>query len=293
MVMPLQNGTLAAAGDPAAPACESADLPGESRLLRLPVDALYPDPANPRRTFLREELRRLADSIAARGMLLPIRVVFDRERNAWRILSGESRWHAAKLAKCSHVPCLPVDGNLTEAEALADQLVENLVRSDLPPMQAARGIARLKMLEGLTSVALAAKYGFHPSDITKAEALLSLEPEIQADIDAGLVPADTGYYLARAEPELRRELWQRVRSGGMKRDEVAAAVRGKKPKAARRGHTLKVGALTLTVSGKQPPALEPFIAELAGALEAARKALSEGVTDLPTLLKRMKAKAPA
>lgn len=267
--------------------------PGESGLLRLPVAALYPDPANPRRTFLKEELKRLADSIAARGMLLPIRVIFDRERDAWRIISGESRWHAAKLARLTHVPCLPVEGELSEAEALADQLVENMVRSDLPPMQAARGIARLKMLEGTSSVALAAKYGFHPSDITKAEALLSLEPEIQADIDAGLVPADTGYYLARAEPELRRELWQRVKQGGMKRDDVAAAVRGRKPKgASRQRHTLKLRALTLSFSGKQP-ALEPVIAELSEALEAAQKALSEGVKDLPTLLKRLKAQASA
>ena len=67
-------------------------------LLDIGIDHLMPDPAQPRKSFLKEEIERLASSIKARGILQPLRVKRDEERQCWRIVIGECRWRAARLA---------------------------------------------------------------------------------------------------------------------------------------------------------------------------------------------------
>ncbi len=121
------------------------------QVLNIALAELMPDPSQPRKTFLDEEIQRLAASIAARGVLQPLRVMWDEQRQVWVILTGESRFRAAKLAGLASVPCLPVAGELSEADKLADRLTENDVRHDLEPMEAARALARLKALKGCTS----------------------------------------------------------------------------------------------------------------------------------------------
>ena len=62
-------------------------------LQRIAIDELMPDPSQPRKTFIREEIERLAASIGARGILLPLRVLRDEERQCWRIITPVlSRW---------------------------------------------------------------------------------------------------------------------------------------------------------------------------------------------------------
>ena len=108
---------------------------------------------------MQSEIDRLATSIAARGILQPLRVVRDKERKCWRIVTGESRWRAAKQAGLATVPCVPVEGELSETDMLADQIVENHCRHDLRPLDLARAMAKLKKLKGCTSQDLAAELG--------------------------------------------------------------------------------------------------------------------------------------
>ena len=68
------------------------------QVLTIALAELIPDPSQPRKTFLDEEINRLAASIAARGVLQPLRVIRDEQRQVWVILTGESRYRAAKLA---------------------------------------------------------------------------------------------------------------------------------------------------------------------------------------------------
>src|SRR5947209_1378861 len=105
------------------------------QLLEIAVEELMPDPSQPRKTFLDDEISRLAASVAARGILQPLRVIRDEPRHCWLILTGESRFRAAKLAGLKTVPCLVVQGELSEVEKLADRLTENGVRHDLQPME--------------------------------------------------------------------------------------------------------------------------------------------------------------
>ena len=73
-------------------------------LLHVLIEDLMVDPNQPRRVWVQSEIDRLAASIAARGILQPLRVMWDKERKSWRIVTGESRWRAAKLAGWPRCP---------------------------------------------------------------------------------------------------------------------------------------------------------------------------------------------
>ena len=81
-------------------------------LLEIGVDQLMPDPSQPRKSFLKEEIERLAVSVAARGILQPLRVKRDAERQCYQIIIGECRWRAARLAGLKTVPCIEADSNV-------------------------------------------------------------------------------------------------------------------------------------------------------------------------------------
>lgn len=209
----------------------------EAKLLMVAVDDIYPDPSQPRQSFDKEELERMTASVKARGILQPIRIRWDAQRSCWVIISGECRWRAAKQAGLATVPCVPVEGELSETELLADQIIENHVRNSLKPMELARSLAKLKALKGCTSQALAKELGISGGSITKAEALLTLPEDIQAMVDDGRVPESAAYEISRLSDEAgQRELAHAVAAKKLNRDRVAEAVRemiGGKPPAAR------------------------------------------------------------
>ena len=78
------------------------DKPSDYRAL--PIELIHPDPNQPRKTFREEDLRSLADSIAAVGVLCPITVSPDAE--GYRIVAGERRWRAARLCALTTIPAL-------------------------------------------------------------------------------------------------------------------------------------------------------------------------------------------
>ncbi len=146
--------------------------------------------------FLPEALDRLVASIKSRGILQPLRVRRDAERGAWRIVAGESRWRAAKQAGLATVPCVAVEGELSETDILADQIVENHCRQDLRPLDLARAMAKLKKLKACTSQALAVELGLSGASITRAEALLTLPGDVQAMVDDGRLTESAAYEIS-------------------------------------------------------------------------------------------------
>ena len=203
-------------------------------------DELMADPNQPRRVWVQTELDRLAASIKARGILQPIRVVRDNERKCWRIVTGESRWRAAKIAGLNTVPVLPVEGQLSETEILADQITENHVRHGLTPLCLARAMEKLKKLKSCNSQALAAELGISGASVTRAEALLTLPADVQAWVDDGRLAESAAYEISRLKDEdAMRAMASTVIAGRLNRDQLLEAVRqkvGKKnvtPKAGR------------------------------------------------------------
>ena len=236
-------------------------------VLNVAIDQLLIDPTQPRKSFLKDEIDRLAASISARGLLQPLRVIFDAERQGWRVVTGECRYRAAKQAGLTHVPCLPVEGDPSEADILSDQVVENVARHALRPLELARSLAKLKALKRCSSQTLATELGLSGPAITRAEALLTLPLDVQAMVDDGRVPESSGYELSRlSDAAAIRELAGEIAARRITRDQVAAIVResiGKKKSTTKTDRLpLKLGGIAVTVSAATPLTWETLLATL-------------------------------
>jgi ParB family chromosome partitioning protein len=117
---------------------------------------------NPRRVFEDAALKELADSIRTQGILSPL-LVRPLTENGFEIVAGARRYRAAQMAEAATVPVRIV--NLNDAEALEAQLVENLIRADVHPMEETQGFKALLDLEEPTySIEqIAAKTGKSPA----------------------------------------------------------------------------------------------------------------------------------
>jgi ParB family chromosome partitioning protein len=154
---------------------------GGGRLAELPVDALVPNPQQPRKGFREEALDELAASIKSSGILQPI--VARRRGERYEILVGERRWRAAQRAGLERVPVVIRDAS--DAEALELALVENLLREDLNPLEEADAYQRLLGEFAWTQEDLAARIGRDRSSIANALRLRRLPEVIQEDLRAG------------------------------------------------------------------------------------------------------------
>jgi ParB/RepB/Spo0J family partition protein len=124
--------------------------------LRVPLDALAPDPHQPRRVFLVADLETLAASLRARGVIQPLLVsphpdATTRRRTPYQIVTGERRWAAARLAGLDTVPVVVREEPLSPADRLMLQLDENdgELRKSLTLYDRAQAVARAVALSGL------------------------------------------------------------------------------------------------------------------------------------------------
>ena len=143
----------------------------------LPLDWLHVSPTNPRKSFDEEAMHQLAASIDANGVLQPL-LVRPRGERHFEIVFGERRYRGAKLTARATVPvCIR---QMTDAEVLEAQLVENLQRAEVHPMEEAQGFKALLDLEEpkYTVELIAAKVGKTPAYIAQRLKLIDLTPPV-------------------------------------------------------------------------------------------------------------------
>jgi len=133
------------------------------------------DPGQPRKHLDDEALQGLADSIRQHGMLNPI-TVRPLSADKYRIVTGERRWRAAIIANLHELPCIVKQMN--EDELLTEQLIENLQREDLQPLDKARAIEHVKRSLNQTNREIARRLGINERTIGYLLDLLALPEEI-------------------------------------------------------------------------------------------------------------------
>lgn len=179
---------------------EMAPAPVASTVLKLPLDRIYPDPNQPRRTFPGDSLEELAASIREQGVLEPIQVIATDQ--GYQLLHGERRWRAARLAGLSWIPSIIYEQPLSDADRLTRQLIENIQREDLNDVDRAAALERLKDLVNATWDEVAEKVGLTVGRIHQLRRLSRLATEIQEAIKTGeLSEKDSRPYQGLAEEE--------------------------------------------------------------------------------------------
>ncbi len=198
---------------PAPPAPEPAPAPPRrSGPELLDIDLISPNPEQPRTHFEPEKLRELADSIRQHGIFQPLVVTRD-EDGSYRLIAGERRLQAARLAGLQTVPIVSREAD--DAELLELALIENIQRADLNPIEEAMAYRRLVDEYGLTQEDAARRVGKSRAAVSNALRLLGLEQEIrrslvEGEISEGHVPvALLGLQDARARVETWREVARR------------------------------------------------------------------------------------
>ncbi len=165
-----------------------------SEITKVRISDIEPDKNQPRKAFNEEALQVLADSISAHGVIQPIVVRSaapeDADENTkkllegkYRIISGERRWRASKIAGLTEIPVVIKELNDTEASAV--MLVENLQREDLTPVETAKGLRRLIEEFGLTHEETAKLVGISRPNLTNSLRLLTLPENVLDFLDSG------------------------------------------------------------------------------------------------------------
>jgi ParB family chromosome partitioning protein len=199
---------------PAAPAVAVLDttpVAPEPAPAELPVDAIDPNPDQPRRHFEAEQLRALADSIRENGVLQP--VVVRRAGDRYELVVGERRWRASREAGRSRIPAVVADVDAPDLLELA--LVENVQRRDLNPIELALAFRALSD-GGATQEEIGERVGLDRSTVANHLRLLELGRELQEDVEQGrLGVGHAKALLGVANPERRRHLRDRIVRDGL------------------------------------------------------------------------------
>ena len=205
------------------PAQEGRGEASATGLNQVRLDAIAPNPRQPRQTFDDATIDGLADSIRELGILQPllVRAIGD---GRYELVAGERRLRASRLAGLERVPVLTVDTD--DRGSLERALVENLHREDLNPIEEAEGYRQLLDEANLTQEELGRRLGRSRVTITNALRLLSLPPGIQKLLIEGRVSAAHGRALLGLQDNpFQQRLAQRVGAEGISVRETEELVR--------------------------------------------------------------------
>jgi len=178
----------------------NAPLPPEAvAVATLPVNQIQPSPSNPRKYFDEAYIAELAESIKTHGLIQPITVrPHPLDTNGlwpYQLVVGECRWRAAKLAGLTDIPAFWRE--LDDKQVLETQIIENLNRRDVTPLEEAEGYRRLMQEYGHTADTIATQIGKSRSHVYARLKLLELCPGAIKYFNEGKLDASTALLVAR------------------------------------------------------------------------------------------------
>ena len=155
---------------------------------RLPIEAISPNPDQPRRSFTADALNELAASIKEKGVIQPLIVrPAPGKPDEYQIVAGERRWRASQMAQLHELPVIIRDFDDTEVLEIA--IIENIQRADLNPVEEAMGYRQLIDRFGHTQEKLASAMGKSRSHIANLMRLLQLPEDVQIMLRDGQLSA--------------------------------------------------------------------------------------------------------
>ena len=184
--------------------------PAASLMEEIGLDAISPNPKQPRTDFDPEALDELAASIRALGVIQPITVKREGE-GRFTIISGERRFRAARLAGLAAIPAYIRDADDQRLHEMA--LVENIQRQDLNAMEVALSLQRLVDECGLTQDSLSERVGKKRSTIANYMRLLRMSDEVQLAIREGVISMGHAKAIAAAPAKHQRSLLRKCAAG--------------------------------------------------------------------------------
>ena len=155
-------------------------------VVELKINDISPNSEQPRKRFNEDALQELADSIKENGVIQPI--IVSKRGSGYRIVAGERRWRASRLAGLKVIPAIVRD--LTDQQTMEQALIENIQRQDLNPLEEAFAMDNLMKEHGLTQEALAKKLGKSRPAIANTLRLINIDESLQdfirnGDLSAG------------------------------------------------------------------------------------------------------------
>jgi ParB family chromosome partitioning protein len=181
----------------------------------------------PRKNFDEESLRELSESIKQVGILQPLLVV--RHNNGYKLIAGERRWKAAKMAGLQEVPAIILD-NSSELNLRAIQLIENLQRQDLNPIEEAKAFQDLIKNHSLTHEKLAEILGKSRAYVSNALRLLNLEASVLELVAKGLISVGHAKVLVSVSSSVaQKSLAKKILSAGLSVRELEEIVKRSLP----------------------------------------------------------------
>ena len=214
------------------------------QLLALRIEAIQPDPDQPRNTFPQESLKELSESIRLDGVIQPIEVTEVRP-NVYVIVHGERRWRAERMAGLATIPAVVRRRNYDQLTRFVRQLVENIQREDLNDVDRAAGMIRLRDLlqeeldraqdedidggkpwaKKMTWAKVGERLGYSRQRIHQLIKLLDLPDEIKKAIrDGNLTERDTRVYQG-LRPSQQRALHRARMAGDISASEMRQVAR--------------------------------------------------------------------
>ena len=179
------------------------------------VDAILPNPYQPRQFFDPEALDDLSESIRQKGVLQPILIRRDEEGKIF-LVAGERRLRAAKKAGLENIPTILTKGNPVEIS-----IIENLQRENLKPVEEAEALARMMKEYKYTQKKLAKAIGKSQSTISETLSLNRLPEEIKEEYRRADIPRRLLVEIAKQKtPKAMLKLFRKVKEGKLRSDEV-------------------------------------------------------------------------
>jgi len=193
-----------------------------ARFEELPLDAIEPNPRQPREVFDEEALAELVSSVQLVGVLQPV-VVRETEPGRYQLIMGERRWRACREAGVESIPAIIRE--TPDDALLRDALLENLHRQQLNPLEEAAAYQQLLAEFGVTHEELAGRLGRSRSHVTNTIRLLQLPPGVQRRVAAGVLSAGHARaLLGLDDPDVQEQLAARIVAEGMSVRAVEEAV---------------------------------------------------------------------